>query len=437
MAEIILGTPVLIKILTSLTLIIIINKKLSNQVIAVLCGTVLLAVWAGHSFQTAIAIAADRFTSMDNIFLLVVIIFIISLSSQMKETGIMDDLVHGITGRFSQSTSMAVLPAVIGLLPMPGGAVFSAPMVASCDPETRIDPLLKSRINYWFRHIWEYWWPLYPGVLLAIDISGLEVSQFMLFNFPITIFSVAGAWFFLLRKADFSKKISPNSNNISSPGGQSSSGILFLVSPIILIIGIYTVINIAFPPLGNFSRYLPILIGIISAVIYLQIIRPLKLSAWKKILFSRKLISLVLLVALIRIYGAYIEGRLPDGTLMMQSLRAELSAAGISPYILIMLIPFFCGISTGIAIGTVGAAFPIVMSLIGPEPGYALVVSTTALAYSFGHAGQLMSPVHVCLLVSNEYFKVGLGRSLAGLIKPSLVVLAAGFLLSRLYLIIL
>jgi len=45
--------------------------------------------------------------------------------------------------------------------------------------------------------------------------------------------------------------------------------------------------------------------------------------------------------------------------------------------------------------------------------------------------------VHVCLLVSNEYFKVGLGRSLAGLIKPSLVVLAAGFLLSRLYLLIL
>ncbi len=143
---------------------------------------------------------------------------------------------------------------------------------------------------------------------------------------------------------------------------------------------------------------------------------------------------MVVLVALIRVYGAFIEGRLPGGTLLMEALRGELSAAGISTYLLIMLIPLVCGISTGIAIGTVGAAFPIVISLIGPNPDFALLVSTTVLAYTFGHAGQLLSPVHVCILVSNEYFKVGLGKSLLGIVKPAIVVLAAGFLLSRLYL---
>ena len=437
MVEIMLNTPVIVKILLSLVLIIIVNKTLSNQVIAVLAGTIVLASWAGHSLESASVIALDRFNSIDNIFLLIVILVIISLSSQMKETGIMDDLVHSITSRFSRSTSMAVLPAVIGLLPMPGGAVFSAPLVDRCDSDADIDPLLKSRINYWFRHIWEYWWPLYPGVLLAIDISGLEVGQFMLFNFPITIFTVAGAWFFLLRKAETSVGKARGADLKITPKDPKAPGFLFCISPILLIIGVYAILSITAPALGDFSRYLPIMIGITLSIIYLQIFRPLPLSGWKKIVFSKKLISLVLLVALIRIYGAFIEGRLPDGSLMMESLRAELSAAGISPFILIMLIPFFCGVSTGIAIGTVGAAFPIVMSLIGPAPGLPLLVSTTVLAYSFGHAGQLMSPVHVCLLVSNEYFDVGLGKSMFGLVKPTIVVLAAGFLLSRLYLLIL
>jgi hypothetical protein len=435
MIEIIMNIPVLIKILVSLVAIIVVNKKFSKQVLAVLAGTVLLASWAGHSFPSAFKIAFERFSNIDNIFLLIVIVVIISLSSQMKETGIMDDLVHSITKRFSKSTSMAVLPAVIGLLPMPGGAVFSAPLVDRCDSGTDIDPLLKSKINYCFRHIWEYWWPLYPGVLLAIDITGLEVTQFMLLGLPITLFSIAGAWFFLLRKAETSMK--PGTEKIKSTGTKEGPSFLFCISPILLIIGIYAVLNIVFPQLGMFSRYLPITIGISASMIYLQIMRPLPLSIWKKIVFSKNLISLVLLVAIIRIYGAFIEGRLPDGGLLMESLRAELASAGISPYILIMLIPFFCGISTGIAIGTVGAAFPIVMNLIGPEPGFAMLVSTTALAYSFGHAGQLMSPVHVCLLVSNEYFDVGLGKSMLGLIKPTLVVLAAGLLLSRLYLLIL
>ena len=424
--------PAIIKILVSLAAIIITNKFLSNQILGVLVGSLILAFWSGHSPSGAAAIAWERFSDIDNIFLLIVVFSIIILSVQMKETGVMQDLVSSITTRFSRNKSMAILPAVIGLLPMPGGALFSAPMVDSCDPDAHIDPALKTRINYWFRHVWEYWWPLYPGVLLAIEISGLPVPAFMLFLFPVSVFSIAGAWFFLLRGA--AKDARPEQSKIK----KSLRHFLFLISPIIIVMASYALLGTSLPALSNFTRYMPILIGIVLSIIYLQIIRPLKGSVWIKIIFANKtLINMVALVALIRIYGAFIEGRLPDGTLLMEALRSELSAAGISTYLLIMLIPLVCGISTGIAIGTVGAAFPIVISLIGPNPDFALLVSTTVLAYTFGHVGQLLSPVHVCILVSNEYFNVGLGKSLLGIIKPAIVVLVAGMLLSRLYLAIL
>ncbi len=432
MIEMLLSAPVILKILMSLAAIIILNKLISSQILGVLAGILILSFWSGHSPADSVSIAWMRFSNIDNVFLLVVVFMIIILSVQMKESGIMDSLVINITNRFSKTKSMAILPAVIGLLPMPGGAVFSAPLVESCDPENQLDPDLKTRINYWFRHIWEYFWPLYPGVLLAIEITGLPVPVFMLFMFPVTIFSVAGAWFFLLRKANFST----NSGKESLHRG-SALEFLFLVSPIIIIIAVYIVTGLLLPGVSEVSRYIPILIGIIFSIIYLQIIRPLGGGVWKKILGSRRGVNMVILVALIRIYGAFIEGRLPDGSLLMEVLRSELSAAGISTYLLIMLIPLVCGISTGIAIGTVGAAFPIIISLIGPDPSFSLLMSTTVLAYSIGHVGQLLSPVHVCLLVSNEYFSVKLGKSLLGILKPAIVVAAAGFLLSRLYLLIL
>ena len=438
MIEIIINAPIIVKILASLAAIILINKTKANQIVAVLGGTLLLVFWVGHDFHSAAAIAWNRFSNTDNIFLLAVIFVIIFLSSQMKETGMMEDLVEVISARFSKTTSMAVLPAVIGLLPMPGGALFSAPLVDSCDPESKLAAQLKTRINYWFRHIWEYWWPLFPGVLLAIDISGLQVGQYMLFMIPISIFSAVGATFLLLRKAAHLNINTEDPNQLKDDSKKSGiKSFLFSVSPIILIMAIYSSSSLLFPALVDISRYLPIFIGIIISIVYLQIVRPLNPEVWKKIIFSKMAINFALLVALIRIYGAVIEGPLPDGSLLMEGLRTELAAAGISPYILIMLIPLICGISTGIAIGTVGASFPIVFSLIGTDPSLALVASTTVLAYSLGHVGQLLSPVHVCLLVSNEYYDVGLFASLKGLIVPSLVVAAAGIILSQIYLLIL
>ena len=43
---------------------------------------------------------------------------------------------------------------------MPAGALFSAPFVAAVDEGGELESSHKVAINYWFRHIWEDWWPL-------------------------------------------------------------------------------------------------------------------------------------------------------------------------------------------------------------------------------------------------------------------------------------
>ena len=80
--------------------------------------------------------------------------------------------------------------------------------------------------------------------------------------------------------------------------------------------------------------------------------------------------------------------------------------------LVIIAIPFVAGIATGITVAYVGAGFSIVLSLIGKDPDRAVFLSTIVLGYGSGFVGMMLSPVHVCLVVTNEHFKTQLADSI-------------------------
>ena len=417
--EYLLAAPALLKILVSLGVILVSSRITKNLLVSLFVGTLVLAFWAGHSPGGALDIAWNRLASRDNLFLMLIIVLIIWLSAQMAETGIMSSLVASFQSRVSNRASMALLPALVGLLPMPGGALFSAPLVDDCDGENRIQPIQKGRINYWFRHIWEYWWPLYAGVLLAVELSGLEIWHFIAAGVPVTLFSVLGGWLFLLRRVPKKKRTGHTRFDVTS------------LIPVFIVIFIYAAISLAVPGASRISKYFPIALGIVAAVAYLQIRNPLSRASWRNILLDPKTLSLALLVAVIRIYGAFLEAPLPDGSFLVEQMRAELARTGVPLLPLIMIIPFIAGLTTGIALGMVGASFPIIIRLAGADPSTSVLLSTAVLGYAAGHVGQLVSPVHVCFIVTNDYFGTSLLKSLKGLAGPCLFVLLGGFLVSR------
>ncbi len=419
----ILNTPYIIRVLISLLVILIANKLLKQLWISIFIGTLVLAIWSGHSFNSILYISWMRLSSANNIFLLIIIFQVIWLSNQMSASGAMKDLVYHVRISVSQRFSMALLPAVIGLLPMPGGAIFSAPLIDDCDPDKSIKPILKTKINYWFRHIWEYWWPLYPGVLLAVDITGLPILTFMIIQLPLSLLSIFAGYIFLLRK------IQPSKNNINIRKKFPIKQFILPLLPVIIVITSYTVIKLFFPAVSAINKYLPMIIGILLAQIFLQLQRPVSSDIWRKIIFSKKTLILAVIVALIRIYGAFIDARLEDGSLLMSHMRGELNLWGVPFIFIIMLLPFITGLTTGLAIGFVGASFPVVMSLLGANPGLKEVLSTTVLAYASGYMGMILSPVHVCLIVSNEHFKTSLIDSLIRLVKPAMIVIAGAVIL--------
>jgi len=414
-----LHIPAIVKVLVSLGLILLLNRVFRRLAPAVTGGVVLLAFTCGFGPTAAVDVAWDRFRSLNNLSLLAVVLQVVWLSSQMKAAGVMQDLVDTVRGMTPGRAAFAVLPAVIGLLPMPGGALFSAPLVDRCDRDGRLPPILKTRINYWFRHVWEYWWPLYPGVLLAVEISRLEVWQFMLLQLPLTVVAVAAGWWFLLRA------VPPVPAESDSTSRRAHAGeFLRLIAPILAVIVCYSLVRVVFPGLTRANRYAPMVLGLVAAAGVLQVQRPLSPKVWGAILATRKTWQMALLVALVRVYGAFIEARLPDGMTLVGNVRSELDAWGIPVILMVMVIPFVTGITTGLAIGFVGGSFPIVLSLAAAPGGHA-PFATVVLAYACGYMGMMLSPVHICLIVTNEHFATRLGGSLTGLVRPAVVLIGA------------
>ena len=82
-----------------------------------------------------------------------------------------------------------------------------------------------------------------------------------------------------------------------------------------------------------------------------------------------------------------------------------------------MVMSFISGFITGIAMGFVGASFPLIIPLFhsGSIPDY---MAYTVLAYSFGYMGMMLSPVHLCLLVTKDFYQASLIKSYRHLILP-------------------
>ena len=419
MLDVIFSVPYLFRVILSLVGIIIFQKLTKSLEVAFALGTILLALWTGHSSSSMIKVASDRAFSGDSFFLVLVFTVIILLSSLMSESGIMRDLVICLRTRLSKRALMGTLPAVVGLLPMPAGALFSAPLIDDADDAKHMTPLLKTQVNYWFRHILEFSWPLYPGFILAVDMAKLPVWFFSLLMIPLIFVSITAGYLFLLRKVSQGK---PEIRN------GTDKPLVSLILPILTVIGAYGLLLVLAPSFSSINRYLPMLVGVVCGIAVLQWQRPVPAEKWKKMLMSKRTLGLLMLVVLARIYGAFIETQLPDGTFLMDHIRGELNDFGIPIFALVIVIPFISGLTTGVTIGYIGVSFPVVLSLAGPTP--AELYSAIILGYTCGYLGMMLSPVHTCIIVTIQYFKTSLSGGLGGLLLPVSFVFAGAALYS-------
>lgn len=383
--------------------------------------------WFGERPGRAVEIAARSLVSPDTLFLCGVVALIMGFSNLLAETGVLKRIVAAFSALLGRSIySGAALAALIGLLPMPGGAVFSAPMVEeACGADEGNSRERKAVINYWFRHVWEYWWPLYPGVILASNLFNVSAWTLMLLHLPLTAAALAGGWFFILRQG-------------GEPGGEaggrgSALGAARESMSILLVIVSIFVAGPLMGPLGVEgiqARYWPVLIGFVLGIALLAATSRVGGRALIRCLATRNQLSMVGIAVGVMVFRDTLTAL--DAFALAQ---ADLNAWSVPAALVIITLPFVSGLVTGLAIGFVGASFPLVISLL---PAATLDggerFAWLALAYSFGYMGMMLSPVHVCLIVTREFFKADMGGVYRKMAAPSAIVMIVGAMLFGIYL---
>lgn len=297
------------------------------------------------------------------------------------------------------------MPVLIGMLPSLGGAYFSAPMVKEATTGLSMSQEEKAFINYWFRHPWEYVLPLYPGILLASAICSIPLNQFMAANMVYASVLFITGFFFSMR--GLGKHAAPASSpEQGKKGREAQEGALLSFLPVMTVLVLVMVFRVEL----HFALVLSILpLVLIYKYRIKDIVRFLRHG------FAAEVLVLIFGIMLFK------ETLEASGT--VQNLSRFFLEQGIPVLPVLCLLPFLTGLLTGLTVGFVGGTFPLLISISGGAG-----LSQMSLAFAAGFIGVLLSPVHLCLVLTREYFKADLWGVYRRLIPAAALILIAAFL---------
>ena len=96
---------------------------------------------------------------------------------------------------------------------------------------------------------------------------------------------------------------------------------------------------------------------------------------------------------------------------------------GIPLLPVLLVLPFVSGLLTGLTVGFVGSTFPLIISLAG-----GVHLNQMTLAFAAGFTGVLMSPVHLCLVLTREYFKADVWGMYKRMLPASGIIMTAALI---------
>lgn len=98
----------------------------------------------------------------------------------------------------------------------------------------------------------------------------------------------------------------------------------------------------------------------------------------------------------------------------------------VALYAAAVFLPFLVGVVSGITLAYVGASMPLVLGLLGPLGLEHQTMSWVMLAMVSGFAGTLITPIHICFLLTCQFFEVEIAKAWRGLVMPCTLYLIFG-----------
>jgi len=389
-------------IIAGIIVLIRLNVALSVTLIA-------SALVLGFLFQLPAGEILDgvrrAFLSLENLKLVIALELVLLFSAVLKENGAMNRAISALSEVIRDARfTVAIIPAVVGLLPVVGGAMLSAPLVAEASDALRLSAERRTFLNFWFRHVWEYTLPTFPAVFLTAGITGVPITELVTAGAPLTLAAIAAGVFFGFRGV---RPARPGGGAGSLPqAGMQLARFVWNLLPFFLVIGL-TVgldIHLVYP-----------LAMVTTGMILLNRMPPSNLIRLARHHLSVDLAFLI--------WGIMIFKEILAATEAMGRIAADLSGVGIPPLVLVVLLPALIAFITGYTTAFVGLSFPVLVPFI--EPG-GLSAYYVMLGLAGGIGAHMLSPMHACLVMTLQYYEAGMGKTYRLLFMPTTAVFLTG-----------
>ncbi|MFP4646390.1 MAG: DUF401 family protein [Candidatus Acetothermia bacterium] len=340
------------------------------------------------------------FTDPSILSLGLVVATIAMIGGTLEESGGMKRLVENL--RIGKRPFLAFSPALLGMLPMPGGALLSAPMVEQGGSE--LESSTKAVLNVWFRHILFFIYPLATSLIASAKIAGLEVYDVVPYLFPFFVLSFVVGYYFFLRST---------SEKLTYEREFSLRGLLvplavILVAPALDFL-IKTFIN---PEVSEYAT----LVGVATSFAAAWAVSKYSLDDFKMVARKMEPWNFALIIfGMFTFLNVFIASGAPE---LLAKINMPLWG-------LLVGIGFVLGLITG----RIQAPASIVIPIFLARTSYSVMPAASfAVAYFSIFLGYVISPIHPCVSVSMEYFDTSLRQYVRKLALPTILCLIVAVL---------
>ena len=379
----------------SLAIVLLLFVSRRDLALGMGVSTIVLALFT-HTFGS-FGNAIWATISDPSVLLLAMVVGVIPLiGGVMEASGQMDRLVANL--RIGIRPFLALATGLLGMLPMPGGALLSAPLVERGAGHAPAD--IKATANIWFRHALLLIYPLDPALIASAKMANLEVYGVIPYLMPAFLLMLLLGYLFLLRRVQ---------GKLSQSGSFSLTGLLvplmiILVAPLLDIILKRTIalpygeIGTAIGVLASLS--LGMMLGKVRPASFVRVVR--KARPWKYML---------IIFAMFAFLNVFTTSGIPE----------SIGAMALPPVVLCVVIGVLLGLITGRIQSPMSILIPIYATMYGVMSAPAFAVTYFAV-----FLGYILTPIHPCISVSLEYFRTSLGAFLKRMAVP----IAAAFLIT-------
>ena len=375
---------------------------------AVFVGSLILSLLVLPAIETPRLMLATL-TSLQTLRLIGIIICALTLSRLMELRGLLVKLAHTLD-TIGPKIALHLVPAIIGFVPMPGGALVSATAVKGLASRLHLSAAQSTFINFWFRHLWELAIPVYPAVIAASVVLSVPLSSVVITMLPvIPLYIILGG----IESHRILRHV--NAEPVQSiPGRQLITELLRASWPVILLIGLV---------LAGVEAAIAFLIAAISLALQQRVSRQ-ELSNALRYAFGFKTLFLLFSVML---FKGIVEQSGAAGILC-----ADMQSIGMPPALVLLILPALVGFATGLSMAFVGITFPLLLPFITTAGGD-IIGPALFLAYVGGGLGYMVSPLHLCLILSAEFFQAKLADIYRLMVPPLLVSVAVALVIFLLF----